>query len=177
MQDEPLSKNSMKPKYKESAQEEIIEKIKSRNKSGFNSSTNVCLKMNISTNHKTPPHIHTILKNYIDLLWKFYNKKIKRKKILFKDDEQIKYLSVSYSIGLGTSELHFKLYPFNLFIDDIRLAYSFTEGDFGDIDRFSYRISSIDDGDEKEREKFYLKKHDYDLIIQEERLYNWKNCK
>lgn len=77
---EPLSKNSMKQKIKESVQESIIEKIRRLKKRGFISKTNVCLIMNISTNHKTPPHIHTIPKNYIDLLWKFYSNKIKRKK-------------------------------------------------------------------------------------------------
>jgi len=166
IQSEPLSKKSMRQKYRERAQEEIIEKLKNLKKRGFISSTNVCLRMSISTNHKTPPHIHTIPKNYIDLLWKFYSKKIKRKKILFEDDKQIKYLSVRYNIGLGNSGIHFTLYPFNMFINDIRLAYSFIEGDFGKIDRFSYRISSIDDGYEKEREKFYESVEEFDRLAE-----------
>lgn len=161
---EPLSKNSMKQKDKESVQKSIVEKLKAIKKRGFMSTTKVCLIMNIYTNHKTPPHIHTIPKNYIDLLWKFYNRKIRRKKILLEDDKQIKYLSVRYYIGYDEvgAKIDFELYPFNSFIDDIRLAYSFTEGQLGSVDRFLHRIGIREDYNEKFNNSIY----DYERLLE-----------
>lgn len=169
---EPLTKNRMKAKIrKQQFHLAVLEQLRSQKKRGFSSSTPLCVDMDVYTNGKTPPHIHTIPKNYLDLLSKPSNSSIKRQKIVFEDDKQVKCLNIRYNIGSEWSEgISINIYPFNLLVEDIRLANAFLTGELEDEDGL---LISIFDDEKNYNSKFSEKIDEFYMLVENKEL--WGN--
>ncbi len=106
---EPKSKKSMTAEEKRQFQRTVLSELKWLKKRAFRS--DIALELLFSCQEPNPPLIHTLAKNYVDLLSKpVAGSEIKRKHILYEDDKQVKTLIVNYTVGS----------PFSLFSIVIR---------------------------------------------------------
>lgn len=83
----------------------------------------VALKLDLATTSKTPPHAHTIAKNFLDLLGSRIPGVVwPKKSLLFADDSQIQALSVSCRHGEERPSIRIESRPFAAMLDDLELA-------------------------------------------------------
>src|SRR5690625_2895107 len=81
------SNKCIKEKNKKIFQYHVYNQMVESNRRAFRSPVN--MKIDFYSTINNPPHIHTLTKNYLDLLsTPLEQKKIKRKNLLFKDDRQ-----------------------------------------------------------------------------------------
>lgn len=95
-----------------------------------------------------------MVKNYLDLFEKPKQKSIRRKGLIYQNDNQIAGLSVRYHLGNGKREIRARFYPFNYFLQDLYLAHEIVSGDYDKYSKhyhFERRISEI----EGHRENYY----------------------
>lgn len=102
----------------------------------------VAMNIEIEVNQRNAPQIQNIPKFYIDLIYTVAEYlDIKRKYLILKDDDQIKYLSVQYRPSrTQTSSITFSVRPYNLFIKQIEL-----------LEECRYKVGESDSWDEDER--------------------------
>src|SRR5699024_4739552 len=94
---EPKSKKGINEKDKQLFQYHVYNQMVESNRRAFRSP--VIMKIDFYSTINNPPHIHTLTKNYLDLLsTPLEQKKIKRKNLLFKDDRQVEVLIVNHHI-------------------------------------------------------------------------------
>lgn len=144
------SKTSIQDKEKLDFQEKLIEAKKKKNKRVFRG--DVVLEMNIYVNQKNAPSIQNIPKCYIDLLWRPVTK-FKNKNLILKDDDQIKYLKVTYNKSISdSSSIVIKIFPYHRLLKDIELLFRLERGifkyDFDKIKRYNHH----EDDDERFKE-------------------------
>ncbi len=110
------------------------------NKRAFTSQ--VAVNIEIEVNQRNAPHIQSIPKFYIDLIYTVSeHSEIRRKFLILKDDDQIKYLSVQYRPSRATtSSITFSVRPYNQFINQIEL-----------LEECRYKVGDSDSWDEDER--------------------------
>lgn len=95
---EPKSKNSISTSEKIHFQSKILDVLKITNRRYFKSP--VALEFDFFPTDNNPPAIHTLPKNYLDLLEKpVAGVKTKRKSLILENDRQVRYLAVRYHIG------------------------------------------------------------------------------
>ncbi|MBB4103068.1 hypothetical protein [Allorhizobium borbori] len=83
----------------------------------------IALKLDLATAGKTPPHAHTIAKNFLDLLGtRMAGVKWPKKSLLYADDSQIQALSVSCRHGEDNPSIRIEARPFAAMLDDLELA-------------------------------------------------------
>lgn len=120
---EPQSKNAMSQADKIKLQREIISQMESSQiiRSGRRAFKGpIAVSFSLSSTSKTPPHIHTAMKNLLDLFGKpLPASGIKRKGLAYYDDKQIKYLSVNYNVAQGEPKIRTTIAPLGHFLEDI----------------------------------------------------------
>jgi Holliday junction resolvase RusA-like endonuclease len=83
----------------------------------------IALRVRLATTHRTPPQVHSIVKNLLDLLGRQGSTdKDWQKKRLYKDDSQIQALSVSCVHGETRPSIAIAARQFSHMVDDIELA-------------------------------------------------------
>ncbi|GJI98150.1 hypothetical protein RugamoR57_48680 [Duganella caerulea] len=117
---EPQSKK-MPEADRDKFQEAVAENLTLVKRSTFTS--DVALKIDLSTTSKTAPQAHTIAKNLLDLLGvRRSHVKWPRRHLLYKDDRQIQALSISCRHGESSPAISIKARPFRAMLDDLELA-------------------------------------------------------
>src|SRR5699024_12009890 len=88
---EPKSKKGINEKDIQLFQYHVYNQMAELNRCAFRST--IIMKVDFYSTINNPPHIHTLTKNYLDLLsTPLEQKKIKRKCLLFNDDRQVEVL-------------------------------------------------------------------------------------
>ncbi|MFA5818114.1 MAG: IS630 family transposase [Bacteroidales bacterium] len=136
--------------------------------------SDIILEIDFQTKQDNPPALHTLTKNYLDLLHKPMPDVDSNKEILFKDDSQIKTLIANFHLntfGNKKPEIRIRAYRFSHFIKDIELADRIRYDKFEDDSGFSYRYRRYDDFEEEE----YIRFNDdyYDDLLELEKDKDW----
>lgn len=128
---EPRSKKAMKVEGKVAFQREILRQMKQLHRAAYRGRIVAELSINLAS--KTPPHIHTIVKNLLDnFSTPLPKSRIRRKGLIYQDDRQIVYLSVRYHIGNNRSQILASFAPFRHFLLDLALAKDIISGEYDD---------------------------------------------
>lgn len=120
--EEPKSKKSMSKIQSIEFREKLSRRTKIANRKAYRAP--IISEMSFTTTDKNPPHIHTIVKNYQDLL----------EGLIYQNDRQIYGLSVRYHIG-SEPEMTFSFAPFRYFLQDLELASDIIYGEYSDYIR------------------------------------------
>lgn len=134
---EPLGQrttNAQKAEF----QHEILEKMKEHNRRSYRSK--IVAEIWLDPTVQNPPHIHTAMKKLLDIFGNpLPESGIKRKGLIYQNDNQISYLSVRYHLGSGERGIRAKFAPFRHFVDNLKLAYEILSGHYDDyIDRYEF---------------------------------------
>lgn len=128
---EPKSKKSISEIDKQQFQHHVNKQMTELNRRAFRGP--VIMKINFYSAGNNPPHIHTLTKNYLDLLSTPLDKnRIKRKNLLFKDDRQVEVLIVNYHIEErhNKSSIQIKIMRYSNFVEDLKLIKQIQWNDF-----------------------------------------------
>src|SRR5699024_4537762 len=150
---EPKSKKGINENEKQLFQYHIYSQMKELNRRAFTGP--VIMKIDFYSTINNPPHIHTLTKNYLDLLsTPIDKKKIKRNNLLFKDDRQVEVLIVNHHIEgqHNQSSIQIEIMRYSNFVKDLKLIKQIQWNDF-DCD--AERIS-IDELLEKHNDKMLI---------------------
>ncbi len=141
---EPKSKKSISKAEKLYFRKEVKNQLKKQNRRPHKG--DIILEIDYFTTEDNPPALHTLSKNYLDLLHKPMPEIDKYKGLLFKDDSQIKILISNYHLNeYGNQKPHIRITSYSLsnFYLDIELAHRIITNKFDDTD--SYRYSRFED--------------------------------
>lgn len=108
----------------------------------------IVLEMDFVTADKNPPAIHTLAKNYLDLLHKPMPEIDNLRGILFRDDSQVKILMVNYRSVSSSDQkpgIFLKCQSLGYFIQDLELANRIVDNDFADADGISWALRPWED--------------------------------
>ncbi len=143
---EPQSKKSMKSGDKIKFQREILKLMLKSKRRSYTSL--VVAELSLSSTLKNPPHIHTAVKNLLDIFGKPLPKSgIRRKGLIYQDDRKIAYLSVRYALGINKKSIRARFVPLNYLIQDLKLASDILSGEYADFyncSDFQEKIKKID---------------------------------
>lgn len=102
-------------------QESILNYLRENKKNCFRSE--VAIHFTFKLNQQNPPSVQSLLKHYIDLIYKpIKNLKTRRKYLFLKDDDQIKSLSAHYQISRkadAPSEIKIWIKPYQTFLSEL----------------------------------------------------------
>lgn len=130
---EPRSK-SISRKDEINFQNKVLEELKKRHKRAYTSP--IVLQIDFYASQKTPPGIHSLAKNYLDLLKApVPGLKTKYKRILYNDDSQVKLLIINYHLGEGPA-IHINVETLRNFICDLDLFRRIQSNDFEESQKF-----------------------------------------
>lgn len=129
---EPKSKNSIDEKEKKCFQQQVVQTLKDFKRRAYRSP--VIMKIDFFCNRNNPPAIHTLAKNYLDLLSiPLPDSYIKRKRLLYKDDRLIKILIINYTLCSDSpSGISIKIDRLKNFFEDVKLVDRIIHNDFED---------------------------------------------
>lgn len=139
IQQEPKSKTSISRSEKIFFRQEVRRQLKERNRRAHKG--DIILEIDFYTTRNNPPALHTLSKNYLDLLHKDIDED-KLGGLLFKDDRQIKILIANYHLnifGKQEPEIRVTSYSLSSFIKDIELTDRIYTNKFDDADCFMHR--------------------------------------
>ncbi|HSZ25791.1 MAG TPA: hypothetical protein VK766_08745 [Cytophagaceae bacterium] len=139
IQQEPKSKTSISQAEKIFFRQEVKRQLKERNRKVHTG--DIILEIDFYTTKNNPPALHTLSKNYLDLLHKDIDED-KLGGLLFKDDGQIKILIANYHLnifGKQEPEIRITSYSLSSFIKDIELTDRIYTNKFDDADSFMHR--------------------------------------
>jgi hypothetical protein len=157
IQQEPKSKNSISGEEKIFFRQEVKRQLKESNRRAHTG--DIILEIDFYTTQNNPPALHTLSKNYLDLLHKSIEED-KLNGLLFKDDGQIKVLIANYHLnifGEQKPEIGITSYSLSNFIKDIELTDRICTNKFNDFDSFMHRRDTY----ETEREESMLDTYDF----------------
>ena len=142
---EPKSKNSIADTEKVRFQQQILAQMEERGRRAYRSP--VVLEIDFDSNQEDPPAVHTLAKNYMDLLQKPVDGSgIDRSRLLLVDDRRIDVLIVNYHLRrLRNPEIRLQVDTVANFVQDIALLDRIRHRDF--CDEPSYDVDSVWDGD------------------------------
>lgn len=115
----------MKLQEKIEFQQKLLAKMKESRRRAYRAP--IIAEMSFSTTAKNPPHIHTVVKNYLDLFEKLLDKSIKRKGLVYQNDKKIYGLSVRYNIGMKP-KTRVSFSSFRDFLQDLDLVNEIISG-------------------------------------------------
>jgi len=131
---EPKSKKGMHNPEKVVFQKELLKQIKEKGKRAYRG--RIVIKLSFHATNRNSPQVHTVTKNFLDLFSSpLPETKIKRKSLVYQDDEQIAYLAVRYFIGDNKPYVNIEVKPFRDFLLDLEVINSFLLDE--DTDRHS----------------------------------------
>jgi|SRR5690625_889480 len=175
---EPRSKNGINEKEKKIFQLYVHKQMTKLKRRTFQS--NVIIEIDFFSTISNPPQIHTLTKNYLDLLSApIDNTQINRKNLLYKDDRQIKVLIANHHVEKkhNSPKINIKIARLSNFIKDLKLIQQIEINDF-DCDARDSNID-IDELLESKNTRHYgnwLEKYEiYNEIKASERLYDTTN--
>lgn len=153
---QPLrGKGSMKPREKVAFQQALLESLERFSWPPFRA--DLTCELAFYSNQPTPPQLHTLAKNYLDLLGAAQHlTTTSRKHLVFRDDRQIKLLSVSYhlSAGLDSPSIHVEVDRLSRLRDDLSLLERIERDDFQrDDDSPSWRSHRRDRYDQDREDR------------------------
>lgn len=174
---EPKGKNGITNEEKISFQKQIFAQMKSHHRNAYR--TPVLLRMSFSSSIHTAPSLHKIVKNYLDLLSDVVSDaEIGRKKLLYRDDKQVKALFATQSFCLGDRpSIYIKAEKFSDFIRDLEIAKEFDLFEEIDEDYFYDKrcLEVLRDLQENKKEiinnkgeEYYLNREQYLIKIVQE---------
>lgn len=149
---EPKSKNSISKTEKVFFRSEIQRQMKERSRRAHTG--DIIVQIDFYTTMNNPPAVHTLAKNYLDLLHKETPETDKLKNLLYKDDSQIKILIANYHLnhrGNNSSEIRITSYSMSNFIKDVELAYQILNGNLKPNDHNSFQSYDF----EEDREEYH----------------------
>ena len=138
---EPFSKKAFKRRtslakdFRKSIKEQLTKNNRRCHKSGIN------LEIVFEPNKDNPPTLQTLVKSYLDLLHKELPDIDNLKSILFKDDNQIKYLNAIINYNLFDKDkphIRIRSYRHSYFIKDLEFAYRIINKKFTDSNALNY---------------------------------------
>jgi len=146
---EPKSKTSIADADKIQFQREILAQMKQSGRIAYRSP--VVLEIDFFSHQKDPPAVHTLAKNYMDLLQEPVDDSgIERSRLLLADDRQIDVLIVNYHLRqLEDPEIRLQVDTVTNFAQDIALLERIRHHDFRDDP--SYDVDSVWDEDSEGR--------------------------
>lgn len=142
---EPKSKNAISTSEKIAFQSTILKDLKRLNRRHFRAP--IALECDFTPAENDPPAIHTLPKNYLDLLAKpvpGVNSNWKR--LVFDDDRKVRYLAVKYRIRAERPEpgISLKVAPYRDFVADMALLHKVENNSLETVsDALYHRRSSI----------------------------------
>lgn len=140
-------------------QHEILEKMKEHNRRSYRSK--IVAEIWLDPTVQNPPHIHTAMKKILDIFESpLPESGIKRKGLIYQNDNQISYLSVRYHLGSGERGIRAKFATFQHFVDNLKLAYDILSGRYNDL------INRFDFEREMEQINRYREDHDFSEAIE-----------
>lgn len=149
---EPKSKKSMSRQEKIYFQRQIVTQMKVFGRRAYRSK--VVLEIDFCSQQDNPPALHTLTKNYLDLLQQpVEGSGIDRRALLLSDDRLIQVLIANYHVrleGVGP-EICIHTDTFAHFLEDIRLLNRIRHGNFSDR-RKTYVDPVWDEGNDNQRE-------------------------
>jgi len=130
---EPKSKNAISEEEAIAFQTTILTELDKLKKRYFKAP--VALELDFFPTKNDPPGIHTLAKNYLDLL-QFPLPKLgtRRKRLVLEDDRQVKYLAVRYHIfpERNRPRICLKIAPFKNLLDDAALLNKVKNNEFSE---------------------------------------------
>lgn len=141
---EPKSKNGLSTIEKKHFRQEVKNQLKKQNRRPHRG--RIILEIDYFTTADNPPALHTLSKNYLDLLHKPMPNIDKYEGILFKDDSQINILISNYHLnefGNQKPQIRIKSYSLSNFYKDIELTDRIITNKFDDTD--NYRLSRFEE--------------------------------
>jgi hypothetical protein len=142
------SKNSMNANERIAFQRGLGSQLAATHRRAFRSP--VILDITFTTNQPNPPEIHTLSKNYIDLLQApISGSGQRRSRLLVNDDRQVSILTVHYRLGSEPS-ICLSMDSRRHFEDDLRLLQRIRQQDFA-LDRHSRISSAIEEAEARIR--------------------------
>lgn len=146
---EPGSKKSMLPADKFAVQRAITEQLAARNRGPFRGA--IALRLAIETTAKTPPHIQSIAKNFLDLLGRSPSAKTRRRAdpVLYHDDSQVHALAVSCRHGETVPSVRITAQSHHALIQDLGIASHVQRHLHEKREREAYRPQRLDDAVER----------------------------
>jgi hypothetical protein len=121
---EPKSKKSISDAEKSAFRNAIVNTLKTQNKRSHRK--DIILQIDFSVTTANPPAIHTLTKNYLDLMHKDLPAIDSHKGMVFGDDNQIKILIVNYHTRLEKEDgrIFIRTQSIGNLIKDLELTYS-----------------------------------------------------
>jgi hypothetical protein len=132
---EPKSKKSITKAEKLYFRKEVKNQLKKQNRRPHKG--DIILEIDYFTTEDNPPALHTLSKNYLDLLHKPMPEVDKLRGLLFKDDSQIKILISNYHLNeFGNQRPHIRIKSYSLsnFYLDVELTDRITTNKFDNSD-------------------------------------------
>lgn len=160
---EPKSKKAMKKPEKVLFQQEILKQMKELHRTAYRSK--IVAEFDIMPTSQNPPHIHTAMKNILDLFSKpLPESGIRRKGLVYQDDKQIAYLSVNYHLGNAIPLISASFVPLKNFLEDLKLTEEILAGEYDEFDYFDRRdfledIKEFEDLNEEPNEDLLWDEH------------------
>jgi hypothetical protein len=157
VQQEPQSKNALSLDSKRRFQVEIASQMARYRRRAYRSP--LVVKMDFCVGRKNPPAIHTLAKNYLDLLMEPLPRSgIARKELLYTDDRLIRVLIVNYDFSDQTFAPGISLAVDRLanLVADVELLQRIQHGEFKDDDNVlgSQRLDPFDSDDDDDDNSF-----------------------
>lgn len=142
---EPRSKNAISKAEKIAFQGSILAKMTARKRRHFKAP--VAIEFDFFPTENDPPALHSIPKNYLDLLERpIMGLARNRKRLLFENDRQVSYLAAKYHIGSEETRpgIWLKAAPYRDFVADIELLDKIQHNDLESVsDSLLYERSSL----------------------------------
>jgi len=141
---EPKSKRSISREEKSYFRSEVKRQLRKQNRRPHRG--DIILEIDYFTTQDNPPALHTLSKNYLDLLHKSIPDLDNYAGLLFRDDSQIKILISNYHLndfGKETPHIRITSYSLTNFYKDVELAERILSNKFSDTD--SFRHSRFED--------------------------------
>lgn len=131
---EPGSKRSMASSEKAHVQMEVLRTMEELRRRSFRG--RIALRLQFETSNKTPPHLQTITKNFLDLLGRktHSHTKSRMSRALYSDDSQIDFLSASCRHGEASPTIRLTALPHGAFAQNLAIATYLTESLHRDSD-------------------------------------------
>jgi Holliday junction resolvase RusA-like endonuclease len=179
LNEEPRSKNSMRRHQKIEFQKKLLDEMKASKKRAYRSP--IIAEMSFKTTTKNPPHIQTVVKNYLDLFEAPLDNTSSRKGLVYQDDKKIYGLSVRYNFGDGDPEIMVSFVPFRNFLMDLDLASDIISGVYSEYMEcydFEEQLSEIqgnrkyDDYDSVDRLRQFVRDKEEFISVVGEDAYN-----
>jgi hypothetical protein len=119
-------------------QGEILYEMEKNNKRSYRS--RIVAEIWLDPASKNPPHIHTAMKKLLDIFEKpLPESGIRRKGLIYQNDNQIAYLSVRYHLGSDEKGIRAKFAPFQCFVENLKLAHDILSGRYNDsLNRYDF---------------------------------------